>query len=127
MITTKTNYMQYAITEKDYRLVLATNTGTFYFSPAQIVRMESCSNYTNIFFTDRKPILASKVLKEFEEALVPFGFLRTHRSHLVNRKYITRIANDGNIVMEDLSKAEISRRKKSEVLKLLRTTFLHQN
>ncbi|MEP6676417.1 MAG: LytTR family DNA-binding domain-containing protein [Ferruginibacter sp.] len=107
-----------------YRLVLATNDGTYYFSPEQIVRMESSSNYTNIYFTDRKPILASKVLKEFEEALLPFGFLRTHRSHLVNRRYITRIANDGNIVMEDLSKAELSRRRKSEVLKMLRKTFL---
>lgn len=119
------NNTQYAVKAKDYRLVLTTNSGTFYFSPEQIVRMESCSSYTNIFFTDRKPILASKVLKEFEEALEPFGFLRTHRSHLVNRKYITRIANDGNIVMEDLSKAELSRRKKSEILKLLRSTFLN--
>ena len=113
--------MQHA-TPREYRLVLATNMGTFYFSPEQIVRMESCSNYTNIFFTDRKPLLASKVLKEFEEALLPFGFLRTHRSHLVNRKYITRIAPDGNIVMEDLSKAEISRRKKAGILKVLRTS-----
>ena len=103
----------------EYKLALATNAGTFYFSPEQIIRMESCSNYTNIFFKDRRPILASKILKEFEEALVPFGFLRTHRSHLVNRRYITYIGGD-SILMEDMSKAEISRRRKMEVKKLLK-------
>jgi two-component system LytT family response regulator len=107
-----------------YKLALVTNSGTYYFAPEQIIRMQSCSNYTNIYFTDRRPILASRILKDFEEALVPYGFLRTHRSHLVNVKYVTYVGGDGNIIMEDLSRAEISRRKKSEIKKLLNTIFL---
>ena len=122
--TTMISPSTYSLPAKDYKLALATNAGTFFFSPEQIIRMESCSNYTNIFFTDRRPILASKILKEFEEALVPFGFLRTHRSHLVNRRYITHIAGDGCIIMEDMSKAEISRRKKVEIKRLLKNPLL---
>ena len=109
--------------ENSYRLTLATTEGIYYFSPENIVRMKSRSSYTNIYFTNRKPILASKVLKEFEEELAPFGFLRTHKSHLVNKKHIAHVAHDGNIIMNDDSTAELSRRKKTEVLKLLKTRY----
>ncbi|MEO6723019.1 MAG: LytTR family DNA-binding domain-containing protein [Ferruginibacter sp.] len=118
-----TNNTQNIHSENSYRLTLATSEGTYYFSPEHIVRLKSSSSYTNIYFTNRKPILASKVLKEFEEELAPFGFLRTHKSHLVNRKYVAHVAPDGNIIMNDDSRAEISRRKKTEVLKLLKTNF----
>ena len=104
----------------DYRLILATEEGTYYFLPEQIVRMKSSSNYTSIYFTHRKPMLAAKVLKEFEVELMPFGFLRTHKSHLVNKNYIACIAQRGNIVMSDASVAELSRRKKPEALRSLK-------
>jgi len=112
--------IQTSIAVDNYRLILATSAGTYYFLPEQIVRMKSSSNYTNIYFTNRKPLLTAKVLKEFESELVPFGFLRTHKSHLVNKKYIAHVASDGNIIMNDDSTAEISRRKKPEVLRLLK-------
>jgi len=52
--------------------------------------------------------------------LQPFGFLRTHRTHLVNRKHILCITPEGNIIMKDSSVAEISRRMKSGVMKVLK-------
>jgi two-component system, LytTR family, response regulator len=101
------------------RLVLNTGKGTYFFSPEQIIRMEAKSNYTTIYFLDRKPILTAKVLKDYEEILEPFGFVRTHRSHLVNKRYIVFVDDNSNIVMQDTSKAGISRRKKTGVMKAL--------
>ena len=110
--------------QNEFRLVIATSDTVYYFTPEQIVRLESRSNYTNIYFTDRKPILISKVLKIFDISLSPFGFLRTHQSHLVNVRYISAITAAGNIIMDDQSTAEISRRRKPEVLKMLREKFV---
>ena len=104
----------------DATLSIATSEGRYFFSPGDIVRLEASSNYTNIFFTNKKKMLTAKVLKEFEQMLEPFGFVRTHRTHLVNRQHILYITREGNIVMKDASVAEISRRMKSGVMKILK-------
>jgi len=105
---------------KDYKIALCTSKGTYFFPPEEIIRLEASSNYTNIYFINHRPIMAAKVLKDYEELLVPFGFVRTHRSHLVNKKHIMFVDIAGNIVMQDTSKAEVSRRKKTEVMKALK-------
>jgi len=65
-------------------------------------------------------MITAKVLKEFVELLEPFGFVRTHRTHLVNRQHILCVTPDGNVIMKDSSVAEISRRMKSGVMKVLK-------
>lgn len=107
------------------RLAVATSEGLYFFHAGEIVRLEASSNYTYIHFTNRKPMLIAKVLGEYEELLSNVGFVRTHRSHLVNRQYITFIDGKGKIVMEDNSRIEISRRKRKQVLNVLKKNFLH--
>jgi two-component system, LytTR family, response regulator len=102
------------------KIALNTVGGIYFLDPGDIVRLEASSSYTNIFFTNKTKMLASKVLKDFVQMLEPFGFIRTHRSHLVNRQHILQVDNSGNVVMQDLSTAEISRRRKSDILKTLK-------
>ena len=100
---------------------ITTSEGRYFFSPEEIIRLEASSNYTNIYFTNKKKMLTARVLKEFVQMLEPFGFLRTHRTHLVNRQHIFCIAANGNIIMKDASVAEISRRMKSGVMRVLKS------
>ena len=65
-------------------------------------------------------MITAKVLKEFVQILEPFGFVRTHRTHLVNRQHILCITSGNNIIMKDSSVAEISRRMKTEVMRILK-------
>ncbi len=102
----------------DLKLSVLTIRGRFYFSPKEIIRLEASSNYTIIYFADDKKLLTSKVLKNFALQLEPLGFLRTHRTHLVNRNYIHCITGD-IVIMKDESTAEISRRMKGSVIKAL--------
>ena len=101
------------------RIVFSVTNLLLFLSPAQIVRLEAKSNYTKIFFDNMQSVITTRVLKEYEVLLTPLGFVRTHRSHLVNKNRIVKIDNSGNIFMDDLSTAEISRRKRTEVLKQL--------
>jgi len=101
-------------------IFISTAAGHFFFNPQEIVRMEAKSNYTNIYFTNKRKMLTSKVLKEFAAVLEPLGFLRTHRTHLVNKQHIAFVSNSVNIVMKDESIAEVSRRMKSGVMKVLK-------
>ena len=103
-----------------FRMAVPHNRGVSFFTLEQIVRLEGEGNYTNIFITKQKPILASKTLKHYDEMLTDFSFVRTHKSHLVNVRYVVKLTADHDLVeMTDGSLVEISRRKKEEVLQQL--------
>ena len=105
--------------QTDPRITVATSAGHYFYSPDEIVRLEASSNYTHIYLTNKKKLLVAKVLKDFETILTPLGFVRTHRSHLVNRRHIMFVDSSGNIIMKDSSVAGISRRMKSCVMREL--------
>ena len=105
---------------KDTSLLIFPYKGGYYrFAPEQIIRLQSDSNYTYIHTTGRKPILMATVLGVYEHMLQPFGFIRTHRSHLINAHHISVIDATGEITMNDASKVEISRRKRKDVVRYL--------
>lgn len=104
---------------QDFRLAIATLKGTFYYPIKNIIRLEGEGNYTRIFFDKEKPLLASRTLKDFEDILESHGFIRVHRSHLVNKNFVSSVLFDGFIEMADQSKIEISRRRKEAVMELL--------
>lgn len=111
--------IQNSLIQDTYRLRIATTEGTYFIYPDEIIRLEASSNYTYIYFTNKTKLVASKVLKEFVAPLVPMGFIRTHKTHLLNRKHISAIRSDGCVVMRDDSRAEVSRRMKREVMRQL--------
>ncbi|MBC7937943.1 MAG: response regulator transcription factor [Rhizobacter sp.] len=101
---------------RDFKIAVPSSDGVHFFVVDDILRLEADSSYTNIHLVNQRPFLASKTLKHFEEMLEDFHFIRTHKSHLVNSKHITRISNDKEFVLlTDGSKVEVARRKKDEV------------
>ncbi|HZV70594.1 MAG TPA: LytTR family DNA-binding domain-containing protein [Saprospiraceae bacterium] len=106
--------------KEDFKLALATTAGTYFYQPEEIIRLEAESNYTRFFFTHQKPLLTSRTLREYEEILTDYGFIRTHKSHLINKKHVVRITREGALAMVDKSIVEISRRRKDEVVALLK-------
>ena len=74
-----------------------------------------------IFFKDGKSILVTKLLKDFEEILLPYRFFRIHNSHLINLSYIKKYirGDGGQVVMQNNEVIDVSRRKKEEFLKLI--------
>ena len=64
-----------------------------------IVRCEGKRNYTRIIFKDSSEKIVSRTLLEFEHLLAPLGFVRIHRSHLVNFQNVVRyIKSAGGMV-----------------------------
>jgi two-component system LytT family response regulator len=105
---------------EEFRLALPTKEGVHFLVPQEIIRCESLGNYTKFFATNNRHYLISKTLGEYDALLSPHNFIRTHKSHLVNRKYISFIDHDGFVVLKDGSKVEVSRRRKEEVMTLLK-------
>lgn len=85
-----------------------------------IIRCESDNYYTKIFFKDGNSLLVSKTLKEMDQKLEEYDFVRTHKSHLVNMRCIKNFIKDEMmVVMTDGTKVPVSKRKKENILEVI--------
>ena len=89
---------------------------------SSIVRCEGEGNYTHIYLKTGEKILSSKTLKEFDELLSEYDFLRVHQSHLINLNEVkSYIKTDGGYIkMKDGSSVSVSRQRKDMVLESLK-------
>ncbi|WP_462252125.1 LytR/AlgR family response regulator transcription factor [Ferruginibacter sp.] len=103
------------------KLAIPTLEALLFFDINDIIHLEANSNYTNIYFTDKTKITASKTLKEFEELLPEDIFFRTHHSHLINLNFIKKYikGDGGQIELQNGAYVDVSRRKKEEFLKAI--------
>lgn len=85
-----------------------------------IIRCESDNYYTIIYFKDGTNLLVSKTLKEMEQKLEEYDFVRTHKSHLVNMRCIMNFIKDEMMVLlTDGTKVPVSKRKKERILEVI--------
>ncbi len=87
-----------------------------------LIRIEGDGSYCTVFSTSNSPILLSRNLGSLVRQLPVQLFYRAHQSHLINLKMIQEIdREDGcSIVLKDGSKVPVARRRKDELLRILR-------
>ena len=107
--------------QKEPTIALPEMNGFAIIKVKSILRCEGERNYTRVFYKDGTSVLISRTLLEFDQLLVPHGFFRIHRSHLVNLDYVSRYlkADGGMVEMTDKSKLKISPKFKDEFLEKL--------
>ena len=104
-----------------YRLAMPTMEGLQMIQIDSIISCESDSNYTILRLKANKKLVASSTLKEIEELLEEYSFVRVHRCYLVNLNEIEKYlkGEGGYLVMSDGSTIDVSRSKKEVLLKKL--------
>lgn len=109
--------------DENQKIALPTLKETFLVPVKDIVRCMSSNNYTTFFLTNGTEHLISKPLYEYDELLSPYGFIRCHQSHLVNKAHVTSILNEdsGYLIMNYTNqKVPVSKQKKSSIKALLK-------
>jgi two-component system LytT family response regulator len=101
-----------------FKLTIPHGDRTFFVAPTEVERCIADRNYTWVHLVHDRRFLLARTLKEFEEMLTPFGFLRINRSALVRRDTIIRL-HDGHAELTDGGKIEVSRRRWSELKRTL--------
>ncbi len=104
--------------EQAMKLTLTSGDRTYFITPADLTYCTADDNYTELHTADGKRFVSARTLKDYEDMLGPLGFLRVHRSTLVNKAQITHL-DDGHVVLKNSMRVEISRRKKEEVMRAL--------
>jgi two-component system LytT family response regulator len=107
--------------ERSQKIILSTSEMIHVINVDDIIRCESDNYYTYFYFVDGRKLLVSKTLKENEDLLQPYNFIRPHKSHLVNIKYIKSFVRQegGHILMTDGTRIPVSRRKKDKMMEII--------
>lgn len=102
----------------DRRLALPVSDGLELVPVDDILYCESDSNYTVVHLKDKKRLVISRTLKEFEDILEGDAFVRVHHSHLINVKHVKKYirGEGGEVIMVDGTNVAVSRRKKQELM-----------
>lgn len=92
---------------------------------SEIVYCEASSNYTNFHFTDRAIICASKPIHEFETLLEDAGFVRVHKSFVINLEHVKEYirGEGGSVMLTNGHEVEVSRRKKEVFISRMKSFY----
>jgi len=107
---------------KPARMAIPTSRGLDFINTDEIVFCQSESNYTHIHLVDGAKYTITKTLKDLEHLLDPDEFLRVHQSYLIHLAFVEKYIRDdgGYIVMASNLKIPIAKRRKEELMAILR-------
>jgi two-component system LytT family response regulator len=90
-----------------------------------ILFAESSGNYTNLYFSNSKMVCTSKPMHEYEKLLEDAGFVRIHKSILVNMLHVKEYlrGEGGSVLLSNGKEIEVSRRKKDIFLSRMKEFY----
>jgi two-component system, LytTR family, response regulator len=111
------------------RLALNSSEGIHFVPLSEIICCEAMGSYTKFHLINKKKIVVSKVLKEYEDILHDYYFCRVHQSSIVNLDHIIKYVkgDGGQVWLSDNSEIEVSRRRKAEFLELLSEFYVNSS
>lgn len=80
----------------------------------EIAYLEADINYTIFHLHDGKKLVSSFTLKRYQEDSRMAGFLRVHKSYLLNPAFVKSVEKEGKtatVTMQDGTSLKVSRRK----------------
>ena len=107
----------------DQKMAVPTLKGFLFIRFRDIVRLEAKGSYTIFHMTNGDKVLATGVIKDYEDLMPEMIFYRIHNSHIINLNKIKKYqrGRGGYVTMEDDSFLEVaSRRREDFVQRILR-------
>ena len=124
-ITTLLHNIQKPAQAQDMKLCIPSLKGFQVVELKDMLYCEASGSYTNIYFADKSNICSAKPIYEYEELLSDAGFVRIHKSYLVNLSHIAEYirGEGGSVMLSNGKEIEVSRRKKEFFLSKMKTHY----
>ena len=108
------------VDDNNKKIAIPTLDGINFLELDTVFYIQADASYSTIFLNNNQTILVSKPLKFFADKLesIQSGFIRTHKSFLVNSYYIETYHknNGGGIILKNGKELPISRNRKEEIV-----------
>ncbi|MEO8516801.1 MAG: LytTR family DNA-binding domain-containing protein [Flavobacterium sp.] len=98
------------------QVILPTLEGFEVVKMEDIVRLRGNGNFTDLYLSNGTKKMVCRFLKHFSDIL-PFPFLRVHKSHIINVNFVKSYNKGGYIMLNDGAEIEISSTYKEEFLR----------
>jgi len=100
------------------KIPIADNSSIDFIPLEDIIYCRARDNYTEFILKDKK-ILSSKALKSYDEKLSDSGFVRIHRSYLININHVNKYykGSGGYIIMSNGDSLDVSKKRKEAFMK----------
>jgi len=118
----KSNLLRHNLSDKPKKMVLAHRMGYDFVEIEEVIRIEGEDNYSRFYFKNRKSILVSKPLGEYEKLLQHENFFRVHKRHLVNLSSLESFerGKQGTVFLSCGHKVPLSYRRKDDFMDRLK-------
>ncbi|WP_420603070.1 LytR/AlgR family response regulator transcription factor [Flagellimonas sp.] len=107
---------------KQEKICLATTAGMEFIALQDIILCKADGSYTSFLLKNKRSLLVSKHLKEYENLLADQQFMRVHNSYVINlnevKKYIK--SDGGYIIMSNDVHVNLSPRKKDDLMEAMK-------
>lgn len=115
--------------EMEKQIVLAGQFTSDVIKIKEIVAMQADGGYTTVYTRDKRQIINTRPLKQFEDMFEGLPFYRIHKTWVINLLEVKQILRTlpFEVVMSDDNRLEVSRRRKDELLTELEKAFEANN
>jgi two-component system LytT family response regulator len=102
----------------DKKIVLKDQDTIHFIKTQDIIYCKSDGPYTEFYIQPNQKIFVSQSLKDYEDLLEPYHFIRVHHSYLVNKDMIIKYikGNGGSLLLQGNFEIPVSQRRKEMVL-----------
>ena len=103
---------------QNMRLCISSVKGFQVVDIKDILYCEAAGNYSNFHFTNHQLVCTSRTMLEYERVLEDAGFVRIHKSYLVNLVHVKEYirGEGGSVILTNGTELEVARRKKDMFL-----------
>lgn len=103
---------------EDRKIAVPTQDGYEFVLTKDILYCTANGSYTTLQLQNNRQLIASQILKHYEELLEAYKFIRIHNSYLVNVQRIKSIsrADGGYVIMEDDQRLPVSKSRKERLM-----------
>lgn len=102
------------------KIIVPSLNGLEFLKISDIIYFQGNYGYTNIYFSNREPILSSNSIGHFKKILEDKCFYLIHKSYLINLNFIDKYINEGYVVLRGNLKLPVSRNKRQDFLSSLK-------
>ncbi|MES2775196.1 MAG: LytTR family DNA-binding domain-containing protein [Bacteroidota bacterium] len=93
------------------RIIINCSDCTYLLAPEQIIYLESKGSSTSFLLNNDLKFTSSYPIKNYQDVLSGDGFLRCHRSFLVNLAHVYKIEKEGFIILANKSTIPIAQQR----------------
>jgi len=113
-VSTLLHNLQKAQVPQEMKLCIPSLKGFQVVELKDILYCEASGSYTNFFFVDKHSICTAKTIHDYEDLLEDAGFVRIHKSFLVNLLHVKEYlrGEGGSVILSNGHEVEVARRKK---------------